>query len=265
MGPTVYEALHNENTQDRIETSMSKISQEKAFACDPDAAGALKDARDKKIPEVLNAAWGNLNPGWSQPGELFSSGIRRISNDAPGTMRFISKHIKTLPEDFYSGNYSTPLDDMQAYTTALANLGVSVCFDKNLSKINAGSAYVRDEGIVTLNPDLSPGDMVEHARRQMLRLNQEIVLPYERTVKAANDLTTTFTDRARQLRIMTGMFDGPVVTLPLANGIHADFAEVSRKSYSPPFLQQPPAEQPKAATPEPAKPVKPVKAPKAKQ
>ncbi len=266
LGPTVYEAMHNENTQDRIETAMSKIAQEQAFACDPNAAGALKDTRDKKIPEVLNAAYGNLNPGWGQPLGLFSSGIRRLSNDAPWAARFVSKHITTLSGDFYSGNYSTALDDLQSYTTALASLGVGVCFDQNLSKIGAGSAYVRDVGILTLNPDLSPGDMVEHARRQMQRLNQELVLPYERTIKSANDLTSTFNERFTQIRLMTATLDGPVVTLPQVNGIHADFVDVPRKNYNPPLLRQPPIEQPKptAATPEPAAPAKHGRAPKVK-
>jgi hypothetical protein len=267
MGPTAYEAMHNENTQDRVETAMSKIAQEQAFGCNPDAAGALKDSRDKKIPEVLTAAFGNLNPGWGQPIDLFSSGVHRLSNGAPWAARFVSKHIKTLPGDYYSGNYSTPLDDLENYSLALANLGVGVCFDNNLSKIGAGSAYVRDIGLLTLNPDLSPGDMVEHARRQMQRLNQEIVLPYERTVKAANDLTSSFSERGTQLRLLAAMLDGPVVTLPMANGIHADFVEVPRKNYNPPLLQQPPAEQPKAApvtTPEATAPVRHVKAPKEK-
>jgi hypothetical protein len=260
MGPTVYEAMHNENTQDRVETAMSKIAQEQAFGCDPQAAGALKDTRDKKLPELLNAAFGNLNPGWGQPIDLFSSGVHRLSNGAPWMARFYSKHIHTLPGDYYNGNYGTPLDDLQSYTTALANLGVGVCFDNNLSKIGAGSAYVRDRGIVTINPDLSQGDMVEHARRQLQRLNQEIVLPYERTVKAANDLTSTFNERFAQLRVMTSMLDGPVVTLPMANGTRADFAEIPRKSYNPPLLQQPAVvEQPKGAqtAPEAAPTVKP--------
>ncbi|TAL39545.1 MAG: hypothetical protein EPN97_02480 [Alphaproteobacteria bacterium] len=262
MGPTVYEALHNENQQDHVETAMSKISQEQAFGCDPMAAGAMKDTRDKKLPEILYAAYGNLNPGWGQPFELFWSGTTRLSNGAPWAARFFSKHIRTLPEEMYNGHYSTALDDLQTYTNALASLGVGVCFDNNLTKINAGSAYTRDMGIITLNPDLSQGDMVEHAKRQLQRLNQELVLPYERTVKSGNDLTSTFNERVTALRTMTATLDGPVITLPLVNGVRADFVEVARKNYGPPLLTQPPVEQPKSA---PVAPVKqPPKGPKAK-
>ena len=264
MGPTVYEAMHNENSQDRVETAMSKISQEQAFGCAPDAAGALKDTRDKKLPEILYAAYGNMNPGWGSPFDLFWSGTKRLSNEAPWAARFYSKHVKTISDEFYNGHYSTPLDDLQTYTNALASLGVGVCFDNNLTKINAGSAYTRDVGIITLNPELSQGDMVEHAKRQLQRLNQELVLPYERTVKSGNDLTSTFNERFQALRTMTAMLDGPVVTLPLQNGIRADFVEVPRKNYAPPTLTQPPVEQPKPAVAQPTPPVKPVKTPKAK-
>lgn len=90
--------------------------------------------------------------------------------------------------------------------------------------------------------------MVEHVRRHMLRLNQELVLPYERVVKSGNDLTGTFNERFGQLRVMTAQLDGPVLTLPLTNGANAEFAEVPRKNYNPPLLKQP--------APEPEKTVK---------
>lgn len=251
MAPTAYEGyVHNEDQQDRVENAMNKIVQEQFFVTDPAAAGALKDTRDTKLREIATAAYGSLNPGWNKPVDLFQSGVKRMTNAMPGISGFIGPKLGLGPE-YYSGNYSTAFDDMAEYVTALSNLGVGIAFDSGLSKINAGSAYTRDIGLITINPELSQGDMVEHTRRQILRLNQELVLPYERVVKSGNELTSTFNERFGQLRVMTSMLDGPVVTLPLAGGTTAQFAEVPRKNYNPPLLKQP-APESKDQPPAPA-------------
>lgn len=249
-GPTAYEGfVNNEKQQDKIETAINKIVQENYFTTDPAAAGQYKDTRDQKLHEIATASYGSLNPGWDEPVQLFQSGVKRMTNGTPSVSKLLLEPLGFGPE-YYNGHYKTAFDDMADYVTALAKFGVSVSFDKDLSKLNAGSAYTRDIGMITINPELSQGDMVEHLRRHILRLNQELVLPYQRLVESGNDLTGTFNERVGQYRTVTSLFEGPVVTLPFVNGANAEFAEVPRKNYNPPLLKQaaPQPEQPAPGT-----------------
>lgn len=157
VGPAAYEGYaHNEGQQDRIENAMNKIVQEQYFATDPAAAGPLKDTRDQKLLEIATAAYGSLNPGWDEPVELFKSGAKRMTNGMPAVSKFVLSPLGLGPE-YFSGSYSTAFDDMANYVTSLANLGVGIAFDNGLTKLNAGSAYTRDIGLITINPELSQG------------------------------------------------------------------------------------------------------------
>jgi hypothetical protein len=251
VGPAWMEAHHNEQQQNKVEAAVDKIVQVQYFACDEAAAGALQGQRAQKLHEAVSASFPNLNPGWGQPFELFHSGVKRMTNTTPGLANFVSNYV-SIPADYRSGNFSTGLDDLARYTEALSNLGVGVCFDSNLSKLNAGSAYTRDMGIITFNPDLSAEVLAVQARLQLQHLNQELVQPYERVVKSANDVSTGFNQRATQLQLMVDGLKGPVLILPRdASDQNPNFTEVPRKNYDPPRHVQPPPEAAKTAAPTP--------------
>jgi hypothetical protein len=251
-GPTAYEGFkHNEGQQDKIENAINKIVQENYFTTDPAAAGQYKDTRDQKLHEIATASYGSLNPGWDEPVQLFQSGVKRMTNGMPSVSRIVLEPLGFGPE-YYNGHYKTAFDDMADYVSALAKYNVSIAFDQNLAKLNAGSAYTRDTGMITINPELSQGDMVEHLRRHILRLNQELVQPHQRLVESGgSEFTGTFNERVGLFRAMNSLFEGPVVTLPFVNGANAEFAEVPRKNYTPPLLKQ--------AAPQPEQTAQPVK------
>ncbi len=234
VGPFAYEAVHNERQQNRIEESIGKITQEKFFICDPSAAAQLEEKRTATLANIMLKSTDGLSPSWSEPSELYHDGLLRLSNAAPFVARLAEKATGPLPKEYSEGYFATALDNARKNLAALADLGIGICFDKALMKAGAGSAYLRDEGLLVLNPMLTEDALSLHIRRHLAQLQQELVAPQEHLLaeKAEN-----FAARAEAWQKFSEHLQGPALVLPAEEDANAaPFKEAPRKNHVAPYL-----------------------------
>lgn len=248
-GPYALEKHHQSTLDEKSTQAVEKITKEKFYTCLPERAGAQQSQRGEKLAAVIKAA---LSPAPHSLGETYDDGLRRMTNSAPGLTHFAKKHIpgfSDLPEGYYKGSFETDGDRQTQSTTRFAQLGITACFDEALSAVKAGSAFVPEHGIVTLNPSLSDEAMIDHTRRQFANIEREVVIPYTRDVLAAQKESASYTERFDAIENLAAQHRRPPMTLSLQeNPATAAFAKAIPGSYRPPFAETATT----APTPQPA-------------
>lgn len=231
--PFGFEAWHNAKQEDRLAAAADDIAQARYFSCDAGAAGNLETQRAETLRELLLSAAGNDLPSWGKPLKIYQSGVRRLAEDVPFVGHDLSQYAGN---ENPSGLYATSFDNNVRAMTELARLGIGICYDKALAAQHIGSAYVPDKGLIALNPEMEEGDLTLQLQLQLQRLNETLSLPYGQLVKEANDLKSTFDNRAKGLTGLAASLQGPVVTLPaIAAARRADFKDLPHNAYAPPL------------------------------
>lgn len=256
--PAAYEGYHSDQQRDHMDAATQKIVQEKFFICDPAAASYAETTRAEVLSDIMAQATGNALPAWNHPIEMYFNGIKRLKSKTPFFNDASEKTVvsETLPEDATPGVFSTPFDDMSEKLQNMAKLGIGVCFDSGLEKANLGSAFIAEQGLIVVNPQLPAPALAAHIQRHIEKIDQDIVKPYERLVAKGNEERAPFSDRVEQLEIFVGTLkDGKVTGLPTeGDALVTDFISVDAKVYkSAPLLQQKPETAPAAAAPKPKK------------
>lgn len=248
VGPVVYEGLHNQKQQDMIDASVAKLAQEKFFICNPAAAAPQEENRGQQLQSILAKAAGTEKTGWDSPLMLYKSGLKRITNNFPDITAFSRKVFGDIPHEYFDGHYRTPLDAARRNVEELAKLGIGICFDKDIASLKAGSIYVREEGMIILNPSMPEAALVTHVARHLSRLDQELMKPYDRLVSSGQENRSAFSDRVAQLKTFVGLLEGNNLMLESdGNPNTVKFVEVPKSTYKTTVLMRQPVATAKSA------------------
>ncbi len=231
--PFFSELSHNNSKQDDIDRNMSKIVQSGFNKCSAKAAGKISNTRKSALMNVLNQAYKDKIVSWSEPGTIYVDGFKRLTNSIT-PLGWILK-LGGGGETFYTGNYSTSIDTLEEYSNKVSNMGVGICFDQKLDRINKGSAYTPDKGIITINPRMDIQDQALQTRLQLQLLNKNLIQP-SRSLVSEDGIVKSFNDFSSNVRAMTARLNGNIPVLPNKTKVTSkQFYKLKRSAYNPPI------------------------------